>query len=280
MQSIGEIIAGISELPTFPAVAMKVLRTVRDPTYTTDELTAAISLDAAITAKMLKLCNSSYWGLRCPVGTVQEAVVFLGQRTILNLVLVSCAADMFRDSGGGYIMDPGALWRHSVGCAIGADLLARRSSNVSPDKAFTAGLFHDVGKIVLNEHMRAQLPEVLQRCAEGRTFVEAEREVLGLHHGEIGGLLVESWDFPEELVQAVRFHHEPCLAGEHQSLAVLAHVADILCLTMGIGAGADGLAYRAMPGALEMLQLGREEIPRLGLELVESLKMAQEFLEL
>jgi putative nucleotidyltransferase with HDIG domain len=229
---------------------------------------------------MLRLCNSSYYGLRRPVGTVQEAVVYLGQRTILNLVLVSCASDLFRDSGDGYVMDPGALWRHSVGCAIGADLLARRIGDENPERAFTAGLFHDVGKVVLNEYLRTALPEILDHVSRGRTFVDSEKDVLGIHHGEIGAMLVESWEFPEELARAVRFHHDPQLAGVGRSLAVFVHVADILCLTMGIGAGADGLAYATAPDHLRMVGLVPEQIPVLGLELVDSLKKAQEFLEL
>lgn len=275
--SIESVVSGIGELPSFPQVAMKVLRLVRDPAHTAEELAAAISFDTGLTAKVLRLCNSSYYGRRQSVTSVREAVIHLGNRTVMDVVLVSCASDMFRTMGSVYFTDPTELWRHSIGTALCAELIAQRCEPKLAPMAFTAGLFHDVGKMVLNEHVSEQLKPILMRVAEGATMLAAEKELLGMNHAEIGAALAESWSFPDEFVNAIRFHHEPNCAPGDQTLAYIVHLAMAICQSVLGGAGTDGAAITCYPHCLDVLGLRPKEFADIAVQLQEKQRRAEEF---
>ncbi|MFO0984462.1 MAG: HDOD domain-containing protein [Planctomycetota bacterium] len=274
------MVSGIRELPSFPQVAMKVLRLVRDPSHTAEELSAAISFDPGLSGKLLRLCNSSYYGLRYRVTSIREAIMYLGNRTVMDVVLVSCASDMFRSTGVVYFADPAQLWRHAIGTAFAAELIAQRCEPDLAAMAFTAGLFHDVGKMVLNEHVADRLKAILVHVAGGASMLDAEHRELGMNHAEIGAAIAESWSFPDEFVNAIRYHHDPERAPQEHPLLYCVHVAMLMCHSLLGGAGGDGLVLDAFPKHLNALQLKAKDFAEMAVQLEEKVRRAEEFLSI
>ena len=206
---VDRIIASISGLPPFPEVARRVLQLSRDPNSSQKEIAEVLKYDDAITANCLKLCNSSYYSLSVKVFSMTQAVNMLGLKNIIMIALASTKSlSAFAKSHQKYCLTKGELWRHSVTTAIISQLLLR-SSKVDEDSIlFTAALLHDFGKIVLDQYMEGDdnLIELTQK--EGCSLVEAEKQVFGIDHAELGGLIAEEWKFPNMLINSISNHHQ------------------------------------------------------------------------
>ena len=258
------LLQSVEDLPSLPDVALKVTRLVEDPNVNAVAIERVVSTDQALTARVLRLANSAFYGVSRRIGTVREAVVILGFRTIKTLTLAACLYPALTGELRGYGLGRGELWRHSIACAISAQALARQVGStaphvgpVSPDEAFVAGLLHDIGKMVLSIHLKEYLGQTRDRAlAEGISFLAAERAILGVDHAQAGAAIAEKWNLPAALVDAIACHHDP-LAAQHGNigLACVAHVADALCLSLGIGVGGDGLLAALQSEALDALRL-------------------------
>src|SRR5262249_1915523 len=144
----------------------------------------------------------------------------------------------------GYALGPGQLWAHALGTAVGASLVAERSRRASPDLAFTAGLLHDIGKLAMSVWLERKIPALLKISEiEETPFDAVERRVLGYDHTEVGAHLGERWNLPQELIEAMRWHHRPDEAPLNPALVDCVHIADYLSMAMGLGIGGDGLRY-------------------------------------
>ncbi len=250
----------VRDLPALPAAVVRVMQLTDDPKAGTADVARALASDQALAARVLKLANSAFYGASRRISTVSEAVVTLGMRTTRNLVMATSCQEMLERDVAGYALPPGALWRHSLACASAAQALAQRAGYRATEEAFVAGLLHDIGKVVLSAYCKEEFIRVLVRAlGGGLTFADAEREVLGFDHAEAGACLLERWNLPPALVLAVRRHHAPLESPSSSLLPCLVHVADAVCLTLGIGLGLDGLAYTLHPEALAALGLTPED---------------------
>ncbi|KUK32584.1 MAG: Metal dependent phosphohydrolase [Thermoanaerobacterales bacterium 50_218] len=254
--TLERIVQDVQDLPALPQIVEQVIRVTEDPDSTVKELNDIICQDQALTARILRLANSAYYGFPRRISTVVEAIVILGFNTIRNLVLAASVYDLLSREVPGYQLGKGELWRHSIACAMAARLLARQVRFPAPDQAFVAGLLHDIGKIVLSVYMQDAYLEIINTVKEKRIpFSQAEKDVLGFTHAEVGAKVAEKWNFPVPLVEAIAFHHEPTRARENARLTALVHIADAICMMMGIGLGGDGLCYPVFPEALSLLGL-------------------------
>ena len=252
---LDDLVRQVRDLPSLPTSVTRVMQLTNDPKAGLSDVAQALASDQGLAARVLKLANSAYYGSSRRIGTVSEAVVILGMRTTRNLTLATSCQDMLEREVQGYFLPRGALWRHSLACAAAAQNLAKRANFRGTEEAFVAGLLHDIGKVVMSAYLKAEFAQVLTRVAKGKlTFSDAEREALGFDHAEVGARLLERWNLPAALVTAVRHHHVPSQVPENL-LAALVHVADTICLTLGIGLGVDGMAYALDPNALKMLHL-------------------------
>ena len=269
------LVRQVRDLPALPAAVLRVMELTDDPNAGLADVARALASDQALAVRVLKLANSAFYGASRRVSTVSEAVVILGMRTTRNLAMATSCQDLLEREVSGYALDRGALWRHSLACGAAAQALAKRAGYRGLEEAFVAGLLHDVGKVVLNACLKDQFTLVLRRAwGGGIPYAEAEREILGFDHAEAGARLLERWNLPDGLVSAVRHHHAPGEATIPSPLPGLIHVADAICLTLGIGLGIDGLAFRLQPEALAGLNLTAEDFEQVASETCDTLSEA------
>ena len=254
------LVRQVQDLPALPDVAFKVMRLVDDPKASANDIARTVSSDQALTARLLKLANSAFYGASRRVSTVSEAVVLLGMRTVKNMTLALKCQDMLERELPGYALQRGDLWRHSFCCAYAAQCLAKRAGYRVVEEVFVAGLLHDIGKVVLNVYLQGECADISAMAAAANIpFMDAERAVLGFDHAEAGGRVLEKWNLPLPLVECVRYHHTPRDQPTPSPLTSLVHVADVLCLMLGIGLGVDGLNYPLQDGTLELLRLSEAD---------------------
>ncbi len=267
--SIEQIVLKTADLPTIPAAAIKVMRETQSSNASAATVARILVTDQALSAKVLRLANSAFYGLSRKITDLSEAVVVLGMKSVKNLALVAGTYPWMQRPLTGYSLGPEEMWRHAFGTAVASQLIARTSRKASEDVAFTAGLLHDLGKVALSVWLENKMGAILLYAGrEGISYDEAERRVLGYDHCQVGYHLATSWNLPEEICTCNLFHHKPSNADEFQGLVDCVHVGDYLCSSMGFGLGGDGLLYRFDEQALVRLNLKAEQIDDLTAEFV------------
>ncbi|MBK8914428.1 MAG: HDOD domain-containing protein [Phycisphaerales bacterium] len=271
---VDRLVGSVASLPRLPAATLRLLTVINDPRSTVRDIVEIIKYDQAVTAELLRLVNSASLGLVRKIHSVDEAVCYLGTTKVMQILFAAHTTALLGPAQSGYGLRPGALWSHSVGVAIGAQQLARRLRVDDAGMLFTAGLLHDMGKVVFNESVDANYAAIAERVTMDKcSFCEAEQRVLGFTHAELGARVAERWRLPDSIIECIRHHHDPDPVA---SLNVdIVHLADSLCLMMGIGGADDGLLYRATAGTLARLGLSDNDIAQLSAELVCEFKSVQ-----
>ena len=254
------ILARIETVPSLPTVVIKLRQYLNEPEVDFDALARMIEFDPGLTANVLQLSNSAYFGWSRSIRTVKEATVRLGTNRIFQMVLCMSVAPLVRKPIKGYDLDSEGLWRHSISTAVCAELVANELKLSCSGEAFTAGLLHDMGKIVLGTFVDIDdvpIKEIMN--SDGLAFNEAEQMVLGIDHAEVASALLLAWNLPDDVAAAVRWHHQPSRAPENRrELADLIHVSDLLCLELGFGGGSGGQGRRRDEGAGKRLGLDED----------------------
>lgn len=232
MESIYKLLREVKDLPPSPQVLPKVLDALHHEQTTLEEVGELISFEPALTAKLLHYCNSAYFGGREPVASVPEAIGRVGFQTIFVLVSAVTGRNAFKlpDSSGLKVEE---IWKHSLTTAFGCKFIAE-DIDEDVNMLFTAGLLHDIGRVVLGKAKGIEYGKLLANAAEtGANRVEREKAAFGFSHAEVGACLMESWHLPTPLVQSVRYHHQPAAAGVAKKTAAcvcvgnaLAHIFD------------------------------------------------------
>ncbi|GMU21906.1 MAG: hypothetical protein AMXMBFR13_19940 [Phycisphaerae bacterium] len=272
MSRMDEILARIGTIPPLPGTVLRLIRVINDPASTVQDMVEVIRYDPAVTAEMLRLCNSAFFGLPREITSLHEAVRFLGTMKVLHLIMMVHGGAMLSRGQRGYGLEPGALWTHCVGVALCSAAFARQTQQANPNIAFTAGLLHDIGKIVLNEFVGAEFERIIQRVEETRaSFLDAEYEILGCSHDEIGARLAETWQLPETIVCCIRHHHNPGSLDPADPMVDMVYLGDVVCTMLGIGTGIDGLCYRADLSVVDRHGLHEADLERIGAQTAEEL---------
>ncbi|MEL7638687.1 MAG: HDOD domain-containing protein [Solidesulfovibrio sp.] len=263
------ILANDPVLVSLPEVFMRIREVLSDPDSTVEEAAAVIGKDPSLTAKILKLVNSAFYARTMrvsgslppgPVDSLNRAVMLLGLNQLSTLAMGVSVLPLFKDIPPECV-DMRQFWRHSVGVALVAKLLAMRQGDPNPERFFVAGLLHDIGRLVLYK----QLPEVAGATlslalSTGRPLDDVERELLGYDHARLGGMLLRKWRFPESLEQAVWRHHDP-MSGEAPQEAALIGVADMVTVATLCDGGGERSVPRFVPEAWRLADLGASELP-------------------
>lgn len=280
MSQLVQIMRSLRTMPPLPKVASRVLSIVQDPEYSIDTLVAVVRTDPALTARILKLCNASLFGLSQQITSVSDAVAYLGSRNLVKLVLVSCTANYFKDLPSNPYAEPSELWRQTLATATACQVVAERCGHGQPATAFTAGILHNVGRIAM---IQVLPPETLalagRELADPSTMpLEVERRILGLDHASASGIVSESWGLPVELRRATRNHHDPGLIAGDDDLTALLHVADEMVMSMGYGDPATDRQHAPAPEALRKLNLGETDLGQLREVIAAELKRSARLL--
>lgn len=259
--SLESIVEAVNDLPALPTVVTRVIQLTDDPDSTAQDINNVLNQDQAITARVLRLANSAFYGYTRRINTVTDAVVFMGFKTIRSIVIAASVSDILNQEIAGYALEHGELWKHSQYCAMAARLIARKAKIPALDLAYTAGLLHDIGKVILNHTMKDAYIEVVERASEGDVpFYEVETDVLGFTHADVGAKVAAKWNLPDQLVEAIAYHHNPDQATINPKLTAIIHLADAICVAMGIGIGVDGMLYPMSSKAMELLGMDENAI--------------------
>ena len=209
--AVVEFIKGVDSLVSFPAAGARVNELVNDPSVNMTEISKAISLDPALTARLLRMANSSAFGLSAKVDSVARAASVIGTKRLRDLVLATSTVSAFEGIPNTLVTMEN-FWRHSLYCAVAARVLADSFNKRNGDTLFLAGLLHDIGQLLIfnqrPQQAKAALIKVLD-SSDDLSMHEAEREIIGFDHAQVGGELLRHWNFPDVLVECVEFHHAP-----------------------------------------------------------------------
>jgi putative nucleotidyltransferase with HDIG domain len=254
-----------------PSATVKLLELVDQDDASVQAIEDILRLDPGLTANMLKLTNSAMFGRPTKVGSVKQAILLLGTRKLKQLIIASCIGAVMDQDIPGYELAAGELWHHSIAVSVAAQGLVRELGFKSGDDIFTAALLHDVGKLILGQFIDND--DATLSAAAGCTvsFEVAEREVLGTDHAEIGAHILEGWCLPETLVHAVRWHHNPVMAEGVCLTTDVVHVADMLCLMLGIGVGREGIQYQPSPVVTHRLGLKPFQLEKLASQAIQTM---------
>jgi len=266
------ILSNVKDLPPMPQTVLKAREIIADPKSDFRELAALFETDQAIAAKILKVANSPYYGMGGTVTSIQRASVILGHKTLGEIIAMSGASSILGKNLDGYGLDAGALWKHSLAVAFGSRIIAQRIDPTLVNDAFTSGLIHDTGKLILDKYITDQWDKFEAFMAGGdESFLSAEKAILDLDHAEAAFEVCKEWNIPKPLTIAIKYHHFP--SHSHDSvLAYIVHVADAIAMMTGLGLGVDGSFYNMDDNAMEFLGLKEDAINDI---MVEVLSAAQ-----
>lgn len=256
-----KIVGNIRDLPTLPRTALKITTLVNDPKASAKDLSKIITDDQVLTARLLRLVNSSFYGFPQKISTVTNAIVLLGFDAIRNLLLTTSIFSLFSDKQKIGDIPLEQYWDHSLGCAIGSKVIGSQIACEKIEELFVAGLLHDIGKIVMVQF----LPDKLERINEmvnneKMLMVEAEETVLGFTHAQIGQLLAQRWNLPSKLVDIIALHHLPDQSTIFSRETAIIHLADILCRSLMLGYGGDRFVPPLNPMAWDILNIKQDKI--------------------
>lgn len=244
MDSLATILKKVKQLDPIPTVIHKVLQLADDPDSSLQDLVVVVERDPAITANLLKTVNSAQVGLPVKVDSIQQAVSMLGLQQVVEMVLSQNLSGNLKRSQKGYGLAKGDLWRQSLAVAMVARTLARQRDLMSLPAIYTAALLKDIGKVVLHEFVADRIQPIQQLVAlKGLSFVEAEKDVLGMDHASLGGIIAKQWHFSSHMIYMIENHHLPNPASRNDPATATLYLADMVAMMVDTGIGVDRLAY-------------------------------------
>jgi len=225
----------LAEISSLPDVANHVAMVASDPESDAEDLLNAVQGDPALAARIMRSVNSAFYGLRQPARDLKTAITLLGFKEVRNLALTVYVAEMFRQDDGFGPYNREQLWQHLVGVATASRLIGRLCRSVAPEEAYLAGLLHDLGIILIDQHLPRHFRRIIMALSEQVPLCEAERTELEFDHTELGAHVAKKWGFPESTCAAIRFHHTPdACQGELRPLVQTVTLANYLCSRTGL----------------------------------------------
>jgi len=267
-----KIIQSIEDLPPMPQVVVRIQHLLADLNSDTKQIAKMIESDQAIAAKVLKMANSAFYGMSGKIASIHQASLLLGYQTLGEIVTMAGTADLLAGKMPGYGYDSLDLWKHSLSVAFGSKLIAAIKNQDLIYEAHTAGLIHDVGKIVLDPFIMERKNAIAAYMEqEEKTFLDAERCFFGFDHAEIASEICRSWKIPENITRAIGCHHQPSMSNGDQ-LSYMLHIADYVATMGGIGYDEDDILYEAEKGAMDFIGLTQEDIGGMIPKIIEAVE--------
>ena len=274
----------ITHLPTLPEIVIRILRIVNDPDTSAREIARAVSQDPPLSAKILRLANSAFYGMPKSITSIQNAVVLLGTKVIRTIVLSLTVFDMFPGDKHSSLFNRTAFWRHSTSCAFLCRYLAEAMEGVFPfyaEESFCGGLLHDLGKVVMEQYMHEDFHQALRHAKDKKIpLFDAEMEILGYAHTDVAEWLISSWELPDSIQLPMVFHHTPSQTPQCKNLVALCHFADHLCYRLKLSIGVDFAEPTLDAESLKDLSLSEEQVEKVSAQLAKELDKINLFCEM
>jgi putative nucleotidyltransferase with HDIG domain len=284
-QVVNEAIRDISHIATLPEITLKIVELVEDPRSTAQDLHKIIANDPALCSRILKVVNSSFYGLPGQIGSINRAIVMLGLNAVKNIAIAASLAKLFRGGDLTPNFSARSLWMHSVATAACAKMLSDRMGFAASDEAFLSGLMHDIGIMVEMQYDRNRLIDVVQRVGADKQGIpaldmrELEEAVFNANHQHFGAALCAKWKFPAAFALVTRHHHSPMdLSYDQRALPAIVYVADRLAAEVGGGFRLDLTSTEICPEVRDSLKLTTQLIDDLRRDLPEHLKSVESML--
>ena len=244
---LADRISKLGNRPSHPAIIERINRAVSDDSINAEMLAAIIKKDQGLVSRILRLANSSYYGLSQKVVTIQHAITILGFSTVANLAMTVSVARFFDGIDAVEGFDPAALWTHSLATAVVAQVLMKHHAGHA-EEAFMAGLLHDIGKVFMALDDAPKLAQALRLQAAHPLAPghEQEQQVFGWSHAEVGALMARQWQFSTIYQEAIRFHHEPERAPDLSAITAAVCAANQISKALALGVSTDPLC-RSIP---------------------------------
>jgi len=225
------------DLVTLPNIYLRLRAVVDDVRSSNRDVAVMISEDAGLTARILRIANSSFYGFPSNIDTITRAVTVIGTRQIIDVVMATSVLDIF----DGVPKDKASMqsfWRHSIACGVAARVFATFRREVNVERFFIAGLLHDIGQLIMFLGMGDEYWQVLQHAEDkGLLLNLAEKDALGFDHADVGALLLKKWELPQHIIDAVHYHHEPVNNGVLDLDAAVVHVAEVVSSAISAAEG-------------------------------------------
>ena len=267
-----QVLKHVQALPPLPTSALRVITLIKNPETSVKELETVIGEDLALTAGILRRANSAFYGYARRISSIQEAIVMLGFQVIHELAISVAITPLLKTQLVGYEIEQEGLWKHSLLTAMAAKRLCQHLKLPYVDVAFTAGLLHDIGKLIISIYLQVVGAFLLEKVTENKfSFVELEEKVIGFDHARVGGFMARSWNLPDDLVAPISFHHNLSDAQHYGELSSVVHVANGLASLLGFGGGVDSGFNPIQQKALDLLSLKESDLELLMADLEELL---------
>ena len=242
-----------------PHVYIKLKKTLEDPMSSFKEFSAIIGGDPALAARLLKIVNSSFYGLESEVDTITHALGVIGTEQLTELVLATSVTEQFPDIPE-HLVSMDLFWKHSIACGVTAKIIADWHGESNLESYYLAGMLHDIGSLIIYKKFPEEAEKILARCKDKKeNLFNVELEIFGATHAKVGGGLLRGWGLPSLLYEPVYYHHRPKKAKDHPLIAMIIHVADSMVDEMNLGTSGEAVANPVKPKILQ--ELGFSELP-------------------
>ncbi len=273
IERIRKRVEAFKNVPTLPGIFEKITLLIDSPSTTAEDVANIISSDQALSAKVLRVVNSVFYGFPGRISNLTHALIILGFDVVKGLVLSTSVFDMMLARGFH------GLWEHSLGCAVTTGVIARKTNDPHPEEVSIAGLLHDIGKVILKIEISEESSLVDQTALEKQiSTYEAEEEILGFNHATVGKWLCKEWHLPNQLADPIIYHHRPRLSRFAQKATAIVHVANVLVRGIGFGFPGDNLVPKIDPVAWKALDISDSLLEEIIREMDEKLQDAEAFL--
>lgn len=234
-----DLITGSIKTSSLPEIFIMLSEMLNDPTSSFSDIAKVISMDTALAARILRIVNSSFYSFPSNVETVTHAISIIGTQQLHDLALATTILTIFQGVPED-LVNMNRFWRHSLGCAITARILAIHGQETNPERFYLCGILHDVGRLIIMENLPDQAREIIDRHQEeGGLMVDMEQKVLGFNHAEVGASLAKAWKLPLSYEEIIACHHQPSKARRYPVESAIVNLADIFSKAMELGSSGD-----------------------------------------
>lgn len=263
--TLDDIKKTIETIKPIPQAALKIFRMVQENRFGITDITRELSQDQVLSGQTLKLCNSAMFSGPVKIETLTDAVLLLGEDLLIKSVITAAVNAYYNQTGtSGYSLCRGGLFFHAVGVAITAETIAKKTGKAIANKAYTAGLLHDIGKVILDQYISDRAPLLFRDLSlETQSFLSAEKKLLGITHCEVGAFLAKKWQFSRALSQVIRHHHHPEEAEDNKNLVYIIYLADLLMEKFHTGHDLEKMQTQSIGPVIAHLGLTLADIPEI-----------------